>query len=378
MSAPATPAAATMGWTWSNVDPARHFAADYAEARRKFLYAAAARGVDVESHVHPQVKGPDGETLAIDIAVVGPHDAQRALLVTSGTHGAEGFCGSGCQVAMLADDAFMASVQRSGTALLLVHALNPHGFAHLSRTTEDNVDLNRNFRDFARLERNDAYLGVHDFMVPATWPPAPENEMRIGQYIATHGASALQQAVSGGQCDRADGLFYGGVGPSWSQQVLRDALRRLAASRRKLAWIDLHTGLGPSGHGEKIYAGPDEAASYARAKAFWGADVTSIWQGTSTSARVEGMLFYAALEECPDVEYTGIALEFGTQSYTDVINALRARQWLLNHPDADAGKRAAILRQLRDAFYVDTDAWKAMIYGQTRAASLQAIVALAS
>jgi len=370
--------APALGWTWSNVEPARHFASDYAQARAKFLDAAGKRSAEVETHVHPTARGPGGEALAIDVARLGAADARHALLVTSATHGVEGFCGSGCQVAMLADDAFVASVERSGVALLLVHALNPHGFAHLSRTTEENVDLNRNFRDFAILSRNDDYLEVHEFIVPATWPPEPSNEARIVEYVSTRGAFALQQAVSGGQCDRADGLFFGGTRAAWSQGVMRDVLRRRAASRRRLAWIDIHTGLGPSGHGEKIYAGPDDAATYARARAFWGADVTSIWEGTSTSAKVEGMLFYAALEECPAVEYTGIALEFGTLSYMDVMNALRARQWLLNQRDGDVPQREAILRQIRDAFYVDTDAWKAMVYGQARAASLQAIAALSS
>ena len=373
--APRSPAG-TLGWTWSSVDPASHFAADYAQARGKFLAAAAERNAQVETHVHPHAHGPGGEMLAIDIARIGARDARNALLITSATHGIEGFCGSGCQVALLADDAFVASLERSGVELLLLHALNPFGFAHLSRTTEENVDLNRNFRDFANLPRNQAYLDVHEFIVPSTWPPSPQNELRIGQYVAKHGAFALQQAVSGGQCDRDDGLFFGGTRPSWSQGVMRDVLRRLGASRKRLAWIDVHTGLGPSGHGEKIYAGPDDATMFARAKSFWGADVTSIWQGTSTSAKVEGMLFYAALDECAGVEYTGIALEFGTQSYMDVMNALRARQWLLNQRDADVAQRASILRQVRDAFYVDTDAWKAMVYGQARAASLQALAAL--
>jgi len=378
MTDPRGSPAPALGWTWSNIDPARHFAGDYAQARAKFLEGAAHRNAKVESHTHPAARGPNGEALAIDIAFMGAADAPRALLITSATHGVEGFCGSGCQVAMLADDAFVASVERSGVALLLVHALNPHGFAHLSRTTEDNVDLNRNFRDFSHLSRNDEYLEVHEFIVPATWPPQAQNEARIGQYVAKHGAFALQQAVSGGQCDRADGLFFGGTRAAWSQDVMRDVLRRMGASRRQLAWIDIHTGLGPSGHGEKIYAGPDDPAMYARARAFWGADVTSIWQGTSTSARLEGMLFYAAIEECPKVEYTGIALEFGTRSYMDVMNALRARQWLLNQGDDHVPQREAILRGIRDAFYVDTDAWKAMVYGQARAASLQALAALSS
>jgi len=378
MSASQTAPSPTLGWAWSNVDPAAHFAADYTEARAKFLAAASARSLDVETHVHAEAWGPQGESLAIDVVVLGHRDASGALLITSGTHGVEGFCGSGCQVGLLADDAFVASIERRGLAVVLLHALNPYGFAHLARTTEENVDLNRNFRDFGKPFRNDAYLEVHDFIVPATWPPAPENEMRMGQYVAKHGAFALQQAVSGGQSDRPDGLFFGGTRASWSQQVLRDVMRRHGAPRRKLAWIDLHTGLGPAGHGEKIFAGPEDASMFARAKAFWGADVTSIWDGSSTSAKLDGMLFNAALDECPDTEYTGIALEYGTQSYMDVLMALRARQWLANHQDADAGKRAAILRQIRDAFYVDTPAWKAMVYGQARAAALQALSALSS
>ncbi len=33
------------------------------------------------------------------------------------------------------------------TGALLIHALNPYGFAWTRRVTEDNVDLNRNFVD---------------------------------------------------------------------------------------------------------------------------------------------------------------------------------------------------------------------------------------
>lgn len=369
-------ASTTLGWTWSDVDPAAHFASDYAEGRSKFLSAANARGLEVESHVHPSARGPRNEALAIDIAVLGDATASNALLITSGTHGAEGFCGSGCQVALLADDAFVDTVAKSNVAVILLHALNPYGFAHLSRTTEHNIDLNRNFRDFTVRELNAKYAEVHDFMVPSTWPPAPENEARIMKYVAAHGAFALQQAVSGGQSDRADGLFYAGAEASWSQQVLRETLRTRAADKRRLGWIDIHTGLGPCGHGEKIFAGPNDTAMLARTRRWWGADVTSIYEGSSTSALVEGMICHAAKDECPDTEYTGIALEYGTQSYLFVMNALRARQWLTNHPDAAPAMRDAILRAIRDAFYVDTPAWKAMVFAQARVAALQALAGL--
>ena len=68
------------------------------------------------------------------------------MVIISETHGVEGFCGSGCQVGFLVERVYEGLPKTVGVAL--VHALNPYGFAWLRRVNEDNVDLNRNFRDF--------------------------------------------------------------------------------------------------------------------------------------------------------------------------------------------------------------------------------------
>lgn len=361
------------------MSPLPHFASTYAEARRKFREAASARGLAIDAHVHPAAVGAEGEPLAIDVALLGPQEAPALLLLTSATHGVEGFCGSGCHVGLLEDDDFVAAVTASGAAVLLVHALNPFGFSHLRRTNEDNVDLNRNFRDFRSVApANAAYAEVHEFIVPVTWPPAKANEARIAAYLERYGRVALQAAISSGQCDFPDGLFYGGVAPAWSNGVLREVLGQRCASRQRVAWIDFHTGLGPWGHGEKIFLGPQDATLVARARAAWGADVTSYYDGSSTSAELTGVLFHAFIDSCPGVEYTGIALEFGTLPFADVLQALRADQWLSNHADAGRDMRASIKRQIRDAFYPEADDWKGMVYGQARAACLQALRALAA
>ena len=78
----------------------------------------------------------------------------------------------------------------------------------------------------------------------------------------------------------------------------------------------------------------------------------------------------------PQAEYTGIALEYGTLPLHEVVNALRADQWLENHPEAPAEQRAAIKRQVRDAFYTDTDAWKQRIVDQGVEAARQAVAGL--
>ena len=353
------------------------FAATYAEARGKFLHAASARNVQVESHVHPRSVGAQGEPLAIDAACIGDADAASLLVVLSGMHGVEGFCGSGCQVALLRDASVGDAIARSHVAVLLVHAVNPYGFSHLRRVNEDNVDLNRNFRDFSNgLVANADYAAVHAMVVPSAWPPSPANTAQIVGYVERNGAVALQAAVSRGQAEFPDGLFYSGRAPAWSNTVLRDVLGRYGERRARVGWIDVHTGLGPWGHGEKIHSGPDDPAMIARNRAWYGDDVTTFYDGSSTSARLTGVSFHAALDACPQAEFTGIGLEFGTQSYQDVFQALRAEQWLANHADEGAAMRAAIKERMRAAFHDESETWKGMVYGQARVAVLQALHAL--
>jgi hypothetical protein len=353
------------------------FARSYAEARTKFLAAAEAAGLEVHSRVHP-LRGRDGEELALDIARFGPPDARSLLVVSSGCHGAEGFCGSGVQNALLADAGLHRRAQAGGVAMLVLHALNPYGFSWIRRTTQENVDLNRNWLDFSLpLPRNEGYDEIASFVVPASWPPPPAAEQGLADFAARHGARALQAAFSAGQYHHPEGLFFGGHRPTWSRQTLTHVLEEQGRRCARLAWIDLHTGLGPSGHGERIFADRNDAAALARARAWWGAEVTSMYDGTSTSAELTGLLFNAAYQACPQAEYTGIALEYGTQPLDQVMAALRADQWLYNHPEAAPELRAAIKQQMRDAFYTDTPEWKERIVEQGLHAAAQALAALA-
>ncbi|HEY6086725.1 MAG TPA: M14 family metallopeptidase [Burkholderiaceae bacterium] len=349
------------------------FAATYAEARAKFLNAAAVAGLDAESHVHPML-GRDGEALAMDVVREGTREAASLLLITSGCHGVEGFCGSGVQVALLRDAAWHAVLRDSGVAVLYVHALNPYGFSWLRRVTHEGVDLNRNFHDFSKpLPANPGYEELAHALVPATWPPPAEAQASLYRYAATHGERALQTLITSGQYTHPLGLFFGGVNPTWSNVTLRHVLQEHGRRCRRLGWIDLHTGLGPSGHGERIFACRDDASALARARAWWGADVTSIYDGSSTSALLSGLMWTAADQECAQAEYTGIALEYGTVPVVEVIDALRGDHWLEIHPEAEAAQGAAIKRRVRDAFYTDTDDWKQRIVEQAFEASRQAV-----
>ncbi|HEY2862682.1 MAG TPA: M14 family metallopeptidase [Casimicrobiaceae bacterium] len=359
------------------MNPAVHFAASYNEARAKFIAAAEAAGARLSRHVHPSERGAEGEELSIDLATLGEADARGLLLIISGTHGVEGFCGSGCQVALLRDTAFRADVDRAGVRVLMLHALNPFGFSHLRRVNEDNADLNRNFVNFeSPLPVNAPYADIHSLLLPSSWPPPVDSERRLGAWVGAHGPAAYQAAVSGGQYRFPDGMFYGGASAAWSNRVLRAVLRDHASGRSALGWIDFHTGLGPRGHGEMIYAGGDVAADIARTKAWWGEKVTSYFDGTSTSASLTGVNGYAAYDECPDAEFTGIALEYGTVPIEQTLQALRAEHWLHNHSDAPRTQREEIKRAIRDVFYIDSDDWKATVHAQAIDACRTAIAQL--
>ncbi|HZF79403.1 MAG TPA: DUF2817 domain-containing protein, partial [Rubrivivax sp.] len=220
------------------------FSQTYGEARSKFVGAAEAAGLALQSHRHPLL-GQDGETLAMDVARLGPADAPRLLVITSACHGVEGFCGSGLQTALIGDAAFHAAARAAGIAVLYVHALNPWGFSWWRRTTHENVDLNRNWHDFSQpLPHNAAYEEIAHALLPATWPPESENEAVLAAFAERHGARALQEAITGGQYQFDQGLFFGGRNPTWSQQTLRHVLEEHGTRCSRMAWIDIHTGLG--------------------------------------------------------------------------------------------------------------------------------------
>jgi hypothetical protein len=240
------------------------------------------------------------------------------------------------------------------------------------------VDLNRNFQDFSSpLPVNEAYREIHPLLLPEEWPPSQANSEALAQFIAARGEAAYQAALSRGQYEFPDGLFYGGTAPTWSNLAVREVLRSHGRRAGRIAWIDIHTGLGPSGIGERIYAGRDDEAAVARARAWWDGNgatpVTSIYDGSSSSAFLTGLMWSSVYEECPQAQYTGIAMEYGTVPLMKALHALRAEHWLHLHPQAPAALAAQIKRQMRDAFFVDTDEWKDQVLRQAREALFQAV-----
>ncbi|HEY1751053.1 MAG TPA: M14 family metallopeptidase [Caulobacteraceae bacterium] len=358
------------------MNAADSFSATYAEARAKFIAAAEETGGELARYANPN-RGPDGGDLSTDVAWYGPRSAERVLVLVSATHGGEGFCGSGAQIDWLRRGEVKALPE--GMAALLVHAINPYGFAWLRRVTEENVDLNRNWVDFAEpLPQNPGYDELAAAAVPPTWTTEAQiaSSRALRAYSEAHGPMALQQALSGGQYRHADGVFFGGTGPSWARRTQEAIYGEYLGQAGRIAIIDYHTGLGPWGYAEPIMSDPAGSEAFQRGAAWYGCNVTTPLDGSSTSAVTAGDNLAAAPQLLQHAEVTGMALEYGTKPLADVFLALRADAWLHAHGDPLSPQGREIKRLIREAFYGDADDWKGMVAGQSLAACRKAVAGL--
>jgi hypothetical protein len=349
------------------------FPADYAASRHRFRAAAETAGGMLRSYENPN-RGPAGESLVTDCAWFGPRDAGKVLVVMSGTHGVEGFCGSGIQLDWLEEG--NAAMLPAGHAALLIHAINPHGFAWLRRVTEENVDLNRNFVDFSRpLPENPAYDELADALVPPalSGPGWDKAEATMAAFRAAKGDAAFHAARSAGQYKHANGIFYGGTAPTWARRTEEAIIADYdLAKRRHVAGIDLHTGLGPFGYGELIVM-PGLDSPHGKRLVAWYECVTQMGDANSAASTRVG-LGPQRWEELLGDHITFATIEYGTRPRWTVFAALRADAWLHAYTNVDwsAPQTKRIKAALQDAFFPDSTVWREMVLFRARQVLRQA------
>jgi len=177
-------------------------------------------------------RGPDGLPLFIDIAYLrgdGLADAEvpdRAFLHSSGTHGVEGFVGSAVQVRLLTEAAAgrrpeLTPPPRGMT--VLIHAVNPFGFAWNRRFSPTNCDLNRNWLVPSSFEEQAAaglpalFHAYRDLIAPdavpdpTSWSEWAWTRARAGLAIALHGLDSLKAAVAAGHRVLPSAMYFGGT-----------------------------------------------------------------------------------------------------------------------------------------------------------------------
>ncbi|KAH9182475.1 hypothetical protein AeNC1_015547 [Aphanomyces euteiches] len=335
----------------------RYFSEDYYDARR--LFRENARFAKAELHTIPYPL--DGMELSIDVAILPGASSSSLVVHLSGTHGVEGFAGSAIQSALLANETFLN--KKHDATIAFVHAVNPYGFAKLRRYNEHNVDLNRNHltpEQFEEMQSRDPNRFGYTEFASILNPVVPDDISfwtGLGYHIATKGYVNGKRAVVAGTYHDPKGLFYGGHELEPSHRLLHEFFRTRfdLASLSHVAFIDVHTGLGPSGVDTlDVLSNPALGP-----RLFPGQILSSNDEGALSG--YDGVVGYAvpayAATWFPEsVSKLCVLQEFGTVSSLVVLRALRAENAYYHH---DPTARLAAAQQLRDVFYLHDDGeWK--------------------
>lgn len=233
--------------------PEVFFSSTYQQARNRFLAAAEAAHGAIEHH---RIFTEGSVDYFMDTAFFQGKQPGKLLVHASGTHGVEGYTGSAIQVKLLQE---WNATARSGPSILFVHAVNPYGMSHFRRFNEENVDLNRNYlteKQWQQAKERDPNIAGYEDLRSVLVPDVPPRFidryvflLTAAKTVARHGFTKLKRAFVTGQYHDPNGIYYGGDKEQKSVSVLRAVLKAhvAAAHATETIYIDVHTGLGPTG-----------------------------------------------------------------------------------------------------------------------------------
>ncbi|HEX4413408.1 MAG TPA: M14 family metallopeptidase [Lacipirellulaceae bacterium] len=335
-----------------------YYSANYFEARRRFLRAAGR--LKLARHaLQIHAPSPNDEPLTIDIAVAGAANPTTALVLSSGVHGVEAPFGSAVQLAFM-EQTLSGWQLPAEAAVVLIHAINPFGYAWRRRFNENNVDLNRNF-----LLANEAYAGA---------PPLAgrfRNAMKLSRPRARfgfwsarmvmlalqHGPSSIWETLPVGQYDYPDWLFFGGAGPSQSVHSLQNFLPTVLGEADDVAHLDFHTGLGHWAKGELLVSESEGLENCDWWRDHLGADNVTQVKSFTKSYEVRGGFGPWLRALFPNCDYRYATAEFGTYSAIRVISALAEEsRWHSELGTNSIGHESR--RRLAETFAPQSRSWR--------------------
>jgi len=345
---------------------------DFSVQRDSFLAAAQAAGAKVTHYPHP-LKGPVGEALATDVAILGNPLASRLLVIVSGTHGIEGYYGSQSQIDWLKMNS--ADPLPADTAVVMIHLINPWGTAHLRRVNEDNMDLNRNFVDFSQpLPANARYEDLHDIYLSKdlNGPQRAAADDLMDKHAQESGWAEVKKIVEAGQYVHADGIFFGGQQPSWSNRTLLKIIQTHLSHAKTIISFDLHTGAGAYGNpmlmaiAQKAYPALQQARDVFGPWLYVLITGKNMGSDTGVTATATGYLSQFMLDNLPDAQLIQLVIECGTYDGETMHHLVRDDHWLHLHGDPQSAQGKKIKGELFEGFYPQDKDWQQLVQLRTQ------------
>lgn len=352
------------------------FCVDYSADRHAFERAVQVFAEHSQRPLQLHREAIEGERdLQVTVAeCAAQRDPQRLLILVTGTHGVEGFAGSAITRQLLAET--LSKTNAANTGLVLVHALNPYGFAHHTRVNRNNVDLNRNCA-VAGEDLFSADSAAYAMLAGVLSPKQParagslERARFYAQLLAARalrGERVVREASLGGQYIDPRGVFWGGDRVQPEIRFFQRLYERWAAMYREVLVVDLHTGYGSSGEAYALFGCADSAAIEACTE-LGVSDASGQDRTYTVRGDLVGYCYRTAKRTMPHGVFNGVALEIGTHGlgittqladlYTVVLeNQLRQHT---SHGERDEhGERleAQVRLAFRELFYPSAAAWR--------------------
>jgi predicted deacylase len=351
------------------------FSDSYEEARKRFVAATSAMGWTLQKHLVTPTS-PEGGALTIDVAISDVASKKR-LVITSGLHGVEGFMGSAIQLALLSALQSGEIKLPQGCGLVLVHALNPYGFAWQRRTDHQNIDLNRNFLLEGQTYKGapDGYAEIDAILNPSSPPGLLDPFItRLLLKVPRLGWNGIRGIIASGQYQNPHGLFFGGSDESEIKGIVAKQLPSWIPPETSAAlWLDLHSGLGRRGQC-MLLAADDEAKLRKNPLAAFFDWNQLVWPDKSGGTyQARGTLAGWASHQQKAFQFLFLVAEFGTLGSLRVLSALRnenrAHQlFRAGHPALRKAKTS-----LQEAFAPKAIAWRNKVISDSLKVFQQAV-----
>ncbi len=324
------------------------FCTSYFTARSYLLKKAESASLSHLQVSYP-ARGPNGEELSIDFLYAGPKDASKVLLHVSGIHGVEGYAGA------LVQDRIYGSHQfkDSSCGVVFVLCANPYGMSWVRRTNFENVDLNRSYfagRDREQMQ-NYGYRYFSKLLAPDSKLQQIKGVFEALYWARKIGKNEMVQAISGGQKEFPQGLFYCGLKNPIEIVTIRKTVAHLFPKIKNLYAIDVHTGLGPF-LGETLYG--DQEITEEHLEFFSRVIKKPVVQSSKDEGSYENKGYWSrGLRDETTWNVFYFLQEFGTENLFRVLKSLQRENYQHFYGDSKADKT-----KFKGVFFPDSLKWR--------------------
>jgi hypothetical protein len=345
------------------------FCPDYPTDRAAFVAAvqafAARSGRRLQLQGQPVDAGADLEVTVAELPAARP---QRLYLLVTGIHGIEGYAGSAIARQLLATS--LDRLDPLTTSILIVHALNPYGFANFARVNRENIDLNRNCQ--ARSESlfsssNPGFRSLTRLLVPrrpCRANPAERSRfyLQLVAALARFGQPTLRQASLSGQYVEPGAIFYGGKRVAPEIAFFQSLYETQVERHSEILLTDLHTGYGEPGQAYPLF-GRVDAPELRSLNEIGVTDESGENKTYTVYGDLVGYCYKTAKRLQPGGTFNGCVIELGTHGLSvpqqmDDLYTVVCENQLRQHGARDAAGEQRVRGAFREMFYPSSAAWR--------------------